>query len=114
MRCIWRCFHCDTVFRNARDAREHFGATELQLTGCQIKGHEYALLRVIREQEEELARHRADDSNIMRAMEVMRYEHVDALRRAEEAGYNKGVADMLTLPESERVKLVDSRAEVTP
>jgi hypothetical protein len=64
------------------------------LTGCQIKGHEHALLAVIREQERELARHRHEDTQLIRAMEIMRAEHAEALRRAEETGYGRGVRDM--------------------
>jgi transposase len=93
MRKVWRCFHCDTVFRNERHAREHFGADQGSLAACQIKGHEHALLRVIREQEEQLARYRSEDGDIVRAMESMRGEHAAALRRAEELGYDRGVQD---------------------
>jgi hypothetical protein len=90
----WRCFHCDDVFTRAEDAQEHFGATQGALTGCQVKGHEYGLLGVIREQERELASYREEIDPLTLAMLGMKAEHAEALRCAEEAGYSKGVRDM--------------------
>lgn len=109
MKRVWRCFHCDSAFRNERHAAEHFGVdSALSLTACQIKGHENALIRTIREQEEQLARYRAEDGDILRAMESMRSEHEYALRKAEEVGYNRGVVDTLALPATERASLLEA------
>ena len=91
---IWRCFFCNQVFTREVDAAEHFGTTLGAQTACQIKGHEHDLLHVIRKQEAELARLRAEDTDLTRAMASMQYEHAEALRRAEETGYNRGVRDM--------------------
>lgn len=90
----WRCFHCDQVFTRAVDAREHFGNGPISLPACQIKGHENNLVRVIREQESQLARYRAEDSDILRAMESLRSEHSATMLTAEEVGYDRGVQDM--------------------
>ena len=94
MRKRWRCFHCDEVLTREQDAAAHFGGQMGALAACQIKGHENNLLAVIREQEGELARHRNEDTQLIRAMESIRAEHTQALRRAEEIGYDRGVRDM--------------------
>lgn len=97
----WRCFFCDEVFTRAIDAAEHFGATLGSTVACRIKGHEHSLLTLIREQEEQLASYRNDDGHIMRAMASLRSEHADALRRAEEDGYGRGVREMKALAEAQ-------------
>lgn len=94
MRKAWRCFFCDAVFTRRADAAEHFGATELATPACQIKGHEHGLVGIIRKQEEELVRFRAEDSDMIRVLETLKSEHAEALRREEEKGYARGVDDM--------------------
>lgn len=95
----WRCFHCGDVFRREVDAAEHFGGSLLDMAACQIKGHEHHLIAIIREQEQQLAKYRNEDGKILRAMEGMRFEHAEALRREEEVGYNRGVRDSLACVE---------------
>jgi hypothetical protein len=90
----WRCFHCDEVFISFRCAREHFGADEGALTGCQIKSHEGHILVALRRAEDDLARLRAEDSDLMRAIYSLEADKARAVREAEERGYAKGVADM--------------------
>lgn len=90
----WRCFFCDVVLRSEKAAREHFGATELSTPACQLKGHEYGLVEIIRRQEDELAKYRAEDSDVLRAWRHRESEHAEALRREEEKGYDRGVRDM--------------------
>lgn len=90
----WRCFFCDIVLRSEASAREHFGATQLSEPSCQLKGHEHGLVGIIRKQEVELARYRAEDSDLIRVLESLKSEHAEALRREEEKGYARGVEDM--------------------
>lgn len=90
----WRCFFCDHVFTREQDAAEHFGSDQLAETACQIKGHEHGLLGKIRQQEATILSYLHETDPLTRAMETMRYEHDEALRRAEEAGYDRGVQDM--------------------
>jgi hypothetical protein len=97
MRKSWRCFHCDDVFTSVRAATEHFGGSQGALTGCQIKGHEHGLLALLREQEAELAAHRAENTPLINAIASMRAEHDVALRRAEELGFGRAVAEMQAL-----------------
>jgi hypothetical protein len=89
----WRCFHCNAVFTREQDAAEHFGGDQGALAACQIKGHEHLLVQAIREQEALLHRYRQETDPLLLAMEALRSEHAHQLRRAEEAGYDRGVRD---------------------
>lgn len=94
MRKQWRCFHCDEVFRSANKARIHFGGGPFEDAGCVLKDYENGLLGIIREQQAELERFRSEDSDLLRVIATMEVGHRQALIRAEEEGYNKGVRDM--------------------
>lgn len=89
----WRCFHCDQVFTSRKWATEHFGY-DGDDPACKIAGRDWHLIAHIRKLEAQLVTYRNDDSDIMRAMYTMEADHRQALIRAEEAGYNKGVRDM--------------------
>jgi hypothetical protein len=89
----WRCFHCDEVFTGRRWAAEHFGK-DGDTPICQIKSHEGHLATYIRKLEDQLERYRNDDSHVMRSMFALEADHRQALIRAEEEGYNKGIRDM--------------------
>ena len=92
MRKQWRCFFCDEVFTRRVDAAEHFG--EEDYPACKIAPHEKHLITYIRKLQRELRRYRSEDSDVMRSIMTLEADHVTALRRAEEDGYNKGVRDM--------------------
>jgi hypothetical protein len=86
----WRCFHCDEVFTDEAAAREHFGSYGpriLSEPACQIDAAEY------RAMEQRMADYNAEDADIHRQMARMECEHKTALRREEEKGYARGVAD---------------------
>ena len=89
----WRCFHCDEVFTSRLCAAQHFGF-DGDTTACKIKSHEGHLVAYIRELEDKIARYRNDDSDVMRSMFALEADHRQALIRAEEEGYNRGVRDM--------------------
>jgi hypothetical protein len=96
MRKHWRCFFCDEVFTRFKDAAEHFGvddACEADVPACKIAAHEGHLVRYIRKLEHELRRHMTEDSDVMRAIMTLEAEHRQALIRAEEAGFEKGMRD---------------------
>lgn len=93
MRMKWRCFHCGEAFTRHRDAAEHFGSDQTQDPACQIKAHEGHLVVYIRKLEAELERYRAEDSDVMRSIMVLESDHRQAIIRAEEIGYNRGVTD---------------------
>jgi hypothetical protein len=85
---VWRCFHCNETFTNADAATEHFGASERQNPACQIDITEY------RAMEARMVRYNDEDADIHRQWYGMQNEHQQALRRAEEDGYAKGLAAM--------------------
>lgn len=90
----WRCFHCDEVFTNPTCAANHFGTSEEAEAACRIKAHEGHLVRYIRKLEDDLWAYRAEDSDIARSIMTLEADHRQALIRAEEEGYNRGVRDM--------------------
>lgn len=90
----WLCFHCGERFTTPGSARDHFGFDPSSDPACRIKvGEERGLVMALRKAEEELQRYRCEDSDKDREFHVMKAEHFQALRRAEEEGYNKGVRD---------------------
>lgn len=96
MKIHWRCFHCGDTFTKAqaRWAREHFGRDEGEQPVCLIRtAGEGALLTALRNAQNELAGYRAEDNDLMRAFMSMQADHGVALRREEERGYAKGLAD---------------------
>jgi hypothetical protein len=89
----WRCFHCDTVFRSEQQARIHFGSDESATCAC-VLPHEQHLVDHIRDLEQQLDSYRADNIPILKSIMTLESDHRQALIRAEESGYNKGVRDM--------------------
>lgn len=92
----WRCFHCDATFTKAQErwAREHFGDDMGDLPVCKMRlPGEHELLSALRKAQRELRRFYAEDTDLIRAIYAMRADHADALRREEERGYEKGLAD---------------------
>ena len=83
----WRCFHCDEVFTDPAAARDHFGESVLDQPACQTDA-----LR-LRALEKELRRYRNEDTGLHRQIAHLKTEHAQALLRAEEAGYAKGLKD---------------------
>lgn len=100
MRKQWRCFHCDVVFTNPSCAAVHFGSDEAATCAC-VLPHEQHLVEHIRDLEAQLDRYRAEDSSVMRSIYTLEADHRQALIRAEEDGYNKGVRDA-THPAAQR------------
>lgn len=92
LRKSYRCFFCDDVFTNRISAEVHFGRRLESVAACQIGG-EHALLKLLRDQEDQLARYRAEDSDALRAMHAQSADHQVALRREEEKGYARGLQD---------------------
>lgn len=91
----WRCFHCGDTFTKAQErwAWEHFGCDEGEPV-CQMRlPGEHHLLTALRKAQDELARYRAEDGDLMRAIYAMSADHAAALRREEERGYEKGLRD---------------------
>jgi hypothetical protein len=91
----WVCFYCGERFTDYQRAKDHFGQEILfNAAACQIKaGYEYNLVLRIRTMEVQLARYRNEDSDTDRLMHKMQTDHDQALIRAEENGYAKGLKD---------------------
>lgn len=92
----WRCFHCGEAFTKAQErwAREHFGANEDAPPVCQMRvPGEHHLLTILRKTQAELDAYRAEDTDLWRALYAQAADHAAALRREEERGYEKGLAD---------------------
>ncbi len=83
----WRCFHCDEVFTDPKEARTHFGAIQGDKAVCALSSDE------IRHMEWCLRRYREEDTDLHRQIAHMQCEHTQALMRAEESGYAKGLRD---------------------
>ena len=90
----WTCFFCGETFTTPGSAQDHFGAAQFGNAACQIKaGEERGLVMALRRAEAELASYRSEDSEKDRAMHRMQSDHHEALRRAEEEGYARGLRD---------------------
>lgn len=105
---VWRCFYCDEVFTERAAAAIHFGtggALRQDQPACRIDIAEY------REMEEIVRRYADEDSDLHRAMYRMQSEHAVALRRAEEAGYARGLRDAVLHPKDAGSAQVESPSD---
>jgi hypothetical protein len=111
----WRCFHCDERFTGKDAAALHFGTHEYQEPACLIDIAKY------REMEALQLRYNDEDADVHRTMRRMETEHQQALRRAEEDGYSKGLSDaakypyeagILAQPAAGQGEGVDGRAKI--
>jgi hypothetical protein len=94
----WRCFHCGDTFTLAQKkwAQQHFGRDECEQPVCLMRvDGEGSLLSALRNAQDELARYRSEDSDLMRALWAMQSDHHTALRREEERGYERGMRDAM-------------------
>lgn len=83
----WRCFHCDEVCTDHESALEHFGMDRHCIPICKVDRAEY------RRMEKRNIEHTLEDTELHRALEAKSAEMITAVRKAEEDGYNKGLAD---------------------
>ena len=86
----WRCFHCDEIFTDAKEAALHFGPGIYSDPACQVDAVH------LRDLERELERYREDDTDLHRQIAAMESKHQQALMREEEAGYARGLHDART------------------
>ncbi|MGO1304565.1 MAG: hypothetical protein ACTMKV_07245 [Sphingomonas parapaucimobilis] len=113
----WRCYHCGETFTDDRCARLHFGRDEDSAPACQIKaGAEQGLLGALRDAEYAAADARraiADEStDAAKAYYAQATRHASALRNAEEAGYERGLADGRALSATSRIDFIESALRV--
>lgn len=94
----WTCFHCGETFTLISQARIHFGFDPAAEPGCRIKnGAEKGLLIALRDAEHELGELRArlenDSTESAQLYAAQQARHRHQLMAAEEAGYDRGLAD---------------------
>ncbi|MFM0608743.1 hypothetical protein PQR05_29855 [Paraburkholderia sediminicola] len=83
----WRCFHCSEAFTDTESAALHFGKSERQNPICTVDAAEY------RAMEQRMIRYNEEDSDMHRQIYGMQAKHATELRREEEKGYARGLAD---------------------
>jgi hypothetical protein len=84
---VWKCFHCGEICQTKEEATLHFGKSEIQEPICKVDQAKY------RELEALVARYANEDSDVDREFHAMQCRQSTALRREEEKGYAKGLAD---------------------
>lgn len=91
----WRCFYCDEVFADEQSARDHFGSDDNTKEGCacQITRDEKGLVALLRQMWNEVNVYRTENDAQTKLFYSLGSDHAVALRRTEEAGYEKGLAD---------------------
>lgn len=98
----WRCFHCGGHFTDESAARLHFGREEGATPACIIKGADGGLLRALRDAEQQadeaVQMMHNESTDAAKAYHRQRCRHTQALIAAEEAGYERGLADGRSLP----------------
>lgn len=100
----WTCFHCSETFTTPGAARDHFGFEPSADPACQIKlGAERGLVTALRKAErdcEELRRLLHDETcEAYRLYAAQTTRHNEQIMAAEEAGYERGLADGRTANE---------------
>ena len=93
----WRCFFCDDVFTSPKAAALHFGAfdsCEPDTTACKLMSHQQNLIEYVRGLEDEVRLYQAENHPTIKAVFAVEDEMRRAVVKAEQAGYDKGVADM--------------------
>lgn len=87
---VWRCFHCDEVFKDSESAILHFGKSDMERPACLLDG---GGLTALRDAEAEIARYRDEDSDVDRQFHAIHSKHAIELLREEEKGYARGLRD---------------------
>lgn len=95
----WLCFHCDQLFKDRVEAALHFGGTLQGDPICQLNAMEGGLVKLVRDQENELQVFRTEDTANNRVFYALGAAHATALRAEEERGYARGVRDIRALLE---------------
>ena len=105
----WTCFHCGENFTTVGGAQDHFGADPSKQPGCLLKvslGAERGLLMKLRQLEDELTelyrRRASEDTDLHRELYRLQSRHSDALRQAEELGYERGLRAGMALTQQEK------------
>ncbi|MGQ2989490.1 MAG: DUF3850 domain-containing protein [Brevundimonas sp.] len=100
----WRCFHCNETFTSEWRARQHFGANEDAEPACIIAGADGGLLEAMRRAEASAAEAwgliLSESTEAAKAYMSLVGRHAEQNRAAEQAGYDRGIADAKAHPET--------------
>lgn len=96
----WRCFHCDEVFTDVEAAADHFGAQIDGTAACKLSATDGLLVKMLREAQSDLRKYHQEDDAHCREFYALGAEHAAALIRAEQTGYDRGLADAKNHPET--------------
>ena len=94
----WRCFHCDEVFTDWVQARNHFGYTPED--GPPVCKTERGVDAEIYHLKRRVELYQREDTELHRALHAKAAEMAVAVRRAEEQGYARGLEDAKKYPET--------------
>ena len=83
----WRCFHCDELCETVEAATHHFGRHDGCTPICQVAAETY------RAMEREVQSYRSESDADTVLFYSLGAKHSNALREAEQAGYDRGLAD---------------------
>lgn len=94
----WTCFHCGETFKTPGSARDHFGFDPSYDPACRIKiGSERGLVMELRKVEAKYTKLLEDtcdeQGKVAQEFYGLGAKHATELRRAEEAGYERGLTD---------------------
>jgi hypothetical protein len=90
---MWRCFHCNELFRDHAEAAHHFGLEIDSIPACKIAPDVRGLIAHIREQENELRKYRHEEIMSMHEFYALGAQHERDKRTEEEKGYARGIRD---------------------
>lgn len=94
----WVCFHCGehfpSTFAGQQAARHHFGDYPTEDPICRIPAKQF------RATQDLLHWYQSEDTDLHREIARMQTDHAVALRREEEKGYARGLADAQKYPET--------------
>lgn len=91
----WTCFHCGETFTTPGSARDHFG-TPIAEPGCVLSvqvGGQRGLLAALRKTEDVLSAWMNEGTALHKEFAAQQSRHSEALRTAEESGYERGIRD---------------------
>lgn len=89
----WRCFHCDEVFTDQTEARDHFGCSVYDTPACQLTKDEKGVVGLLRQALAELARYHEEDTDMIRETYKLGSKHETEKRQRGEDGYARGLRD---------------------
>ncbi len=90
----WRCFFCDEVFTDRKEAALHFGCEVTDQAACRtVTADEKGLLLIIADQAKQLWQWRNECDPLGQVLSLIDSKLSRDTRDAEERGYQRGLED---------------------